>query len=155
MGLNIKNETGKLVTVVLGIAEDMGKPPSIEECIDPKTKENLINNTELANISKKLVTLDTNVPVKKQLMDFIWNEPNNDSLIDWLTTQGFKSIVSKVSIRDSTKGENINNNHEIIDKNTSTYTLINEINFSTSIDFVEIFRSSSENSLFKNDINDI
>ena len=37
MGLNIKNETGKLVTVVLGIAEDMGKPPSIEECIDPKT----------------------------------------------------------------------------------------------------------------------
>tara|TARA_B110000003_G_scaffold157893_1_gene158287 strand:+ start:8102 stop:9004 length:903 start_codon:yes stop_codon:yes gene_type:complete len=45
MGLNIKNETGKLVTVVLGIAEDMGKPPSIEECIDPKTKENLINNT--------------------------------------------------------------------------------------------------------------
>ena len=94
----------------------------------PKRRENLINNTELANISKKLVTLDTNVPVKKQLMDFIWNEPNNDSLIDWLTTQGFKSIVSKVSIRDSTKGENINNNHEIIDKNTSTYTLINEIN---------------------------
>lgn len=45
MGLNIKNETGKLVTVVLGIAEDMGKPPSIEDCIDPKTKENLINNT--------------------------------------------------------------------------------------------------------------
>lgn len=45
MGLNIKNETGSLVSVVLGIAEEMGDKPSIDDCIDPKTKENILNNT--------------------------------------------------------------------------------------------------------------
>jgi len=45
MGLNIKNETGNLVSVVLGIADEMGKIPSIEDCIDPKTKENILNDT--------------------------------------------------------------------------------------------------------------
>ena len=45
MNLNIINETDKLLSVILGIGEDMGEIPSADECIDPKTKFNLLNNT--------------------------------------------------------------------------------------------------------------
>ena len=45
MSLNIINETDKLVSVILGIGSDMGKIPKVDECIDPKTKLNLLNNT--------------------------------------------------------------------------------------------------------------
>ena len=45
MNLNINNETNTLVSVVLGIANDMGAKPSIENCIDPKTRESIINNS--------------------------------------------------------------------------------------------------------------
>ena len=45
MSLNIHNETGKLVSVILGIGQDMGGIPKIEECIDPKTRLNILNNT--------------------------------------------------------------------------------------------------------------
>ena len=45
MSLNIINETDKLVSVIVGIGNDMGKIPTVDECIDPKTKLNLLNNT--------------------------------------------------------------------------------------------------------------
>ena len=45
MSLNIHNETGELVSVILGIGQDMGEIPKIEECIDPKTRLNILNNT--------------------------------------------------------------------------------------------------------------
>ena len=44
MNLNIINETDKLLSVILGIGDDMGNT-SADECIDPKTKFNLLNNT--------------------------------------------------------------------------------------------------------------
>ena len=45
MGLNISNETNHLVSVILGIADEMGKKPSAEDCIDPKTKYHITNNS--------------------------------------------------------------------------------------------------------------
>ena len=45
MNLNIKNETDTLVSVVLGIAENLGPKPTVENCIDPKTKFHILNNT--------------------------------------------------------------------------------------------------------------
>ena len=45
MNLNINNETNTLVSVVLGIANDMGSEPLIENCIDPKTRDSIINNS--------------------------------------------------------------------------------------------------------------
>ena len=45
MGLYINNETNQLVSVILGIADDMIENQSIDKCIDPKTKENILNNT--------------------------------------------------------------------------------------------------------------
>ena len=45
MSLNIKNETDQLVSVILGVADDMVQKQSLEDCIDPKTRENILNNT--------------------------------------------------------------------------------------------------------------
>lgn len=42
--LHIQSETGKLKTVVLGIAQDSGEMDSIEECYDPKSKYFLKKN---------------------------------------------------------------------------------------------------------------
>ena len=45
MNLNIKNETDTLVSVILGIANDLGEIPALDKCIDPKTKFHIINNS--------------------------------------------------------------------------------------------------------------
>ena len=45
MNLNVKNETDTLVSVVLGIADNLGPQPTVENCIDPKTKFHILNNT--------------------------------------------------------------------------------------------------------------
>ena len=45
MHLNVKNEVGKLQTVVLGIAKDFGGTPEPSACYDPKSLENVLNGT--------------------------------------------------------------------------------------------------------------
>ena len=43
--LNIKNETSRLRTVILGTAERNGPTPSEEDCYDPKSKEHVLAGT--------------------------------------------------------------------------------------------------------------
>ena len=43
--ININNETSQLQTVVVGIAEDFGGVPLIEDCYDPKSKEHVLSGT--------------------------------------------------------------------------------------------------------------
>ena len=43
--LNIQNETSRLKSVVLGIADHNGSPPTLEECYDPKSKLHIIAGT--------------------------------------------------------------------------------------------------------------
>ena len=43
--LNVNNETSKLLAVVLGTAKSNGNAPSLEECYDPKSRENILANT--------------------------------------------------------------------------------------------------------------
>ncbi len=45
MKINIVNETAKLKAVVVGIADDFGGTPKIEECYDPKSKEHVLAGT--------------------------------------------------------------------------------------------------------------
>ena len=45
MNINIVNETGKLSVVVIGIADDFGGIPRIEQCYDPKSKAHVIAGT--------------------------------------------------------------------------------------------------------------
>ena len=43
--LNVNNETSRLLVVVLGIAKSNGSTPKLEECYDPKSRQNVLNNT--------------------------------------------------------------------------------------------------------------
>ena len=43
--LNVNNETSRLLAVVLGTAKSNGNAPSLEDCYDPKSRENILANT--------------------------------------------------------------------------------------------------------------
>lgn len=59
-------------------------------------REKLIENAEMARISKRLVRLDENVPVPRPVEDLRVREPDHAKLIAWLKVQGFRSIIHKV-----------------------------------------------------------
>ena len=67
-----------------------------EEIKQPKRRQNLIENAELARISRELVQLRDDVPVEKTLDAFGRREPDPEVLLDFLREQDFKSIVSRV-----------------------------------------------------------
>jgi DNA polymerase-1 len=69
------------------------------EIKQPKRRENLLANAELARISRQLVTLKDDVEVAVPLEDLKWNPPDEDTLIGFLATQAFKSLVAKVSAK--------------------------------------------------------
>lgn len=61
-----------------------------------KRRENLINFAEDARISKKLVILDTHVPIEVPLDGLNIDMPDPDKLIGFLEDQGFKSTLSRI-----------------------------------------------------------
>ncbi len=67
-----------------------------EEIKQPKRRENLIENAELARISRQLVTLRPDVPAEEKIAEFIKKDPDPDVLIPFLEEQGFKSLLAKV-----------------------------------------------------------
>lgn len=56
---NVKNETSLLKVVVLGIGDDFGEVPLLDEAYDPKSKEHIIKGTfpTQNNVSKQLEAL--------------------------------------------------------------------------------------------------
>ena len=68
--LKINNEFGALSNVILGVAYSFGGTPKIDECYDPKSRENILNGTfpneknliaELNNFLKVLEKYNVNV----------------------------------------------------------------------------------------------
>lgn len=59
-------------------------------------RQKLLENAELARISKRLVRLDDAVPVPVPLDRLRVREPDHHKLIDWLKVQGFRSVIHKV-----------------------------------------------------------
>ncbi len=69
------------------------------EIKQPKRRENLLANAELALISKRLVTLKDDVPVETPLDQLKWVAPDPDTLLAFVAAQGFKSLITKVTTR--------------------------------------------------------
>jgi DNA polymerase-1 len=67
-----------------------------EEIKQPKRRENLIENAELARVSKKLVTLKRDVPVDEPLEDFALHPPDPEVLRPFLEENAFKSILAQL-----------------------------------------------------------
>ena len=105
------------------------------EIKQPKRRETLIDNAENARISMKLVTLDTNVDVPFALDDLAVHDTDIQTLGDFLSSQGFKSVLTRlgqkphVSKYDEGKIDtdtmSVNDAFPPISENT--YTLISDI----------------------------
>jgi DNA polymerase I len=61
-----------------------------------KRRETLIENAELARISKRLVTLDQHVAVKEQLSEFAVDVPRASDIIGFLKALEFTSFTRKI-----------------------------------------------------------
>src|SRR3954454_20962521 len=66
------------------------------EIKQPKRRQALIDNAELARVSRRLVKLDDQVPVPKPLDDLKVREPDHEKLLGFLRQQGFRSIITRV-----------------------------------------------------------
>ncbi|HEV2627104.1 MAG TPA: DNA polymerase I [Pseudolabrys sp.] len=62
-----------------------------------KRRQSLIDNAELARISKKLVTLDNNVPLTVPIDELGVHEPDYKNLIAFLKSMGFKTLTQRVA----------------------------------------------------------
>ncbi len=66
------------------------------EIKQPKRRETLITNAEMARLSKRLVTLEAHVPVVEPLASFRVQPPDRQKLMTFLRDSGFKSILARV-----------------------------------------------------------
>ena len=67
-----------------------------EKIKQPKRREALIEQADLARISRELVTLKDDVPVEVPLEDFAVKEIEPDILLGFLQEQAFKSLVTRL-----------------------------------------------------------
>ena len=68
-----------------------------------KRRQSLIDNAESARISKKLVTLDQNVPLEVPIADLAVHEPDYPNLIPFLQRMGFKTLAQRVADKAGAK----------------------------------------------------
>ena len=102
-----------------------------DEIKQNKRRETILENKEKAIISKKLVTLKKDVPIKEKLENFILKEIDKDKLFNFLREMEFNRLLSSViSLYGEPKFKNKvtnlsdNKNTEI---NTKNYKLISKI----------------------------
>ena len=91
-----------------------------------KRRETLINNKDDAIISKKLVTLKKNVPVKNKIEEFILKSVDQDKLYTFLREMEFNRLLSSAI---SKYGDTNNLVTKDIDKNSEKTTEITKKNY--------------------------
>ncbi|MGF1611319.1 MAG: DNA polymerase I [Kiloniellales bacterium] len=67
-----------------------------EEIKQPKRRQTLIDNAELARISRKLVALRRDAPVEVALEDLLVRKPDPETLRPFLEVNGFKSLLRRL-----------------------------------------------------------
>ena len=67
-----------------------------EEIRQPKRRQNLIENADLARVSRDLVTLRIDAPVAQTVDDLIATAPDAETLGGFLREHGFKSMLAQI-----------------------------------------------------------
>jgi DNA polymerase-1 len=80
------NDFGDLETVLT----------SAESIKQEKRRQTLIAHVEDARMSKRLVILDAHVPLKMKIEELHKKEPDSDTLIQFLKSQSFKNLLSRL-----------------------------------------------------------
>ncbi|MDX1711054.1 MAG: DNA polymerase I [Rhodovibrionaceae bacterium] len=77
----------------------------VEEIKQPKRRERLSENAEMARISRQLVQLKADVPINERIEDFTVKLPEAETLVGFLEANDFKSLVARVRERFGFDGE--------------------------------------------------
>ena len=67
------------------------------EIKQPKRRQALIDNEEQIKISRELVTLDCNTPLKFELDDLEFSAPVPEKLLDFLTKMEFRTLTKRIA----------------------------------------------------------
>lgn len=70
-----------------------------EEIKQPKRRERLIEQADMARISRELVTLKTDIDVEFSLDDFRTRKPDPDKLLTFLQEQEFKTLIQQIAAK--------------------------------------------------------
>ncbi len=70
-----------------------------EEIKQPKRRQSLIEQADMARISRDLVTLKTDVPLDVPLSEFSVKVPDPETIVSFLRTYGFKSLITTMEGR--------------------------------------------------------
>ena len=95
-----------------------------------KRKETLTNNKDLALISKKLVTLKDDVPIKNKIDTFDIKKIDKDKLYEFLREMEFNRLLSQaISFYGEPEGQVVQQNTKSVSKkiDVTKYKLINKI----------------------------
>ena len=103
-----------------------------DEIKQNKRRETILENKEKALISKRLVTLKKDVPIKDKIQDFELKEINKDRLYDFLREMEFNRLLSQVisfygEVKTSKNKFNENHNSKIEKEYFNNYKLIKTI----------------------------
>ncbi len=91
-GIGIKT-AAQLITEYGDLETLLNRADGIKQ---PKRREALIANRELALISKQLVTLNAETPLPLPLEEMRARDPHTPELADFLRRQGFKSVLARL-----------------------------------------------------------
>lgn len=82
------------------LIDEFGSLENLLEKVDSikqdKRRQSIIDNADMARLSKKLVTLVDTVPVPVALDDIVVHETSNETLKEFFLAHGFKSLVSRI-----------------------------------------------------------
>lgn len=70
-----------------------------EEIKQPKRRERLIEQADMARVSRELVTLKVDVDIEHTIDDFRTRKPDPDKLLTFLHEQEFKSLVQQIAAK--------------------------------------------------------
>ena len=96
-----------------------------------KRRESLLNNAELAIVSKKLVSLFSDVPIPYKISDLKWTSRNDDNLLAFLKENNFKRLENRYFYPEQAgnsqpESKNIEQNYNLITKLSDLQNLIDE-----------------------------
>ena len=74
---------------------DLSKNLDNASSIKQEEEKSLLNNAELAIVSKKLVSLFSDVPIPYKISDLKWTPRNDDNLLAFLKENNFKRLENR------------------------------------------------------------
>lgn len=104
---NIPGVPGVGEKTAIKLLKEYGTVEKLYEAIDSlkasKMKDKLIENEELAHLSKKLATIHTEAPIEITLEDIDYSGPDEQAVIAIWKELGFKSLLEKSNFQEEAK----------------------------------------------------